>query len=205
MWKPWSLPRQHVAHTIDGRMSCLFTAGEEPLGTGEGQGWGEGKRCWGFPLVSMDGWRLERACQWYLYSGISSLMGTAVLGSVDLCMGQCIRESSKGGWANSGSPVHSVGRAVLVSPSPPPQSLWWCHLSLHAPQHTVPHSLGASCLLSYRSIQEAGQTHSNTETSYLLQTANQRHWKATSQRNQIHGEVLSESVEGKYSSGVQSL
>lgn len=71
-------------------------------------------------MISMDGWRLERACQWYLYSGISSLMGTAVLGSVDLCMGQCIRESSKGGWANSGSPVHSVGRAVLVLPSPRP-------------------------------------------------------------------------------------
>lgn len=120
MWKPWSLPRQHVAPTTDGRMWCLFTAGEEPLGTGEGQGWGEGKRCWGFPLISMDGWRLERACQWYLYSGISSLMGTAVLGSVDLCMGQCIRESSKGGWANSGSPVHSAGRAVLVLPSPAP-------------------------------------------------------------------------------------
>lgn len=66
-----------------------------------------------------------------LVSGISTLMGTAVLGSVDLCMGQCIRESSKGGWANSGSPVHSVGRVVLVLPSPtlvgvmvPPQSAW---------------------------------------------------------------------------------
>ena len=33
-----SLPRKHVAHTIDGTMLCLFTAGEEPLWTGGVQG-----------------------------------------------------------------------------------------------------------------------------------------------------------------------
>lgn len=161
-------------------MSCLFTAGEEPLGTRGGQGWGEAKRCWGFPLISMDGWRLGRARQWYLYSGISSLMGTAVLGSVDLCMGQCIRESSKGGWANSGSPVHSVGRAMLVLLSPTPVVM------MVPPQPACPsthHPPLPQCKLPFLGF-------------CLIQTANLRHWKAISQRKQIHGEVVSESVKG---------
>lgn len=46
-----------------------------------------------------------------LSSGISSPTGTAVLGSVDLYRGQCIRESLRSGQINSGSSVHSVGRA----------------------------------------------------------------------------------------------
>lgn len=49
-----------------------------------------------------------------LSSDVSSLTGTAVLGSVDLYLGQCIRESLGGGQVNSGSSVHSVGRAKGV-------------------------------------------------------------------------------------------
>lgn len=49
-----------------------------------------------------------------LSSGVSSLTGTAVLGSVDLYLGQCIRESLGGEQVNSGSSVHSVGRAKGV-------------------------------------------------------------------------------------------
>lgn len=50
-----------------------------------------------------------------LSSVISSPTGTAVLGSVDLYLGQCIRESLRGGRVNSDSSVHSVGRAMVVS------------------------------------------------------------------------------------------
>lgn len=53
-----------------------------------------------------------------LLSGISSSTGTTVLGSVDLYLGQCIRESLGGGQVNSGSSVHSVGRAKVVSHPP---------------------------------------------------------------------------------------
>lgn len=73
------------------------------------QGWGEAKRCWGFPLISKGGWRLLRALQWCLFTNGD--------GCAWLCwplQGQCIRESSKGGWANSGCSVHSVARAMLV-------------------------------------------------------------------------------------------
>lgn len=49
---------------------------------------------------------------------ISSPTGADVLGSVDLYLGQCIRESLRGGRVNSGSSVHSVGRAKVVFPTP---------------------------------------------------------------------------------------
>ena len=51
-----------------------------------------------------------------LSSGISSPTGTDVLGSVDLYLGQCIRESLREGQINSGSSVHSVGRAKFPPP-----------------------------------------------------------------------------------------
>lgn len=59
---------------------------------------------------------------------MSSLPGTAALHFVDLYLGQCIRESLGGGQVNSGSSVHSVGRAKVVSHplvdlKVPPQSL----------------------------------------------------------------------------------
>lgn len=41
-----------------------------------------------------------------------------MLGSVDPYLGQCIRESLRGGRVNSGSSVHSVGRAKVVYPTP---------------------------------------------------------------------------------------
>lgn len=65
--------------------------------------------------------------------------GTAVLGSVDLYLGQCIRESLRGGQVNSGSSVHSVGRAEVVFPHPlvnvmvPPQSMYPSPRSLRSP------------------------------------------------------------------------
>lgn len=74
-----------------------------------------------------------------LSSGISSLTGTAVLGSVDRYLGQCIRESLRGGQVNSGSSVHSVGRAKVVFPTPvvdvmvPPQSVYPSPHPLHSP------------------------------------------------------------------------
>lgn len=73
-----------------------------------------------------------------LMSGISSPTGTAVLGSVDLYQGQCIREGLGGGWVNSGSSVHSVGRAKVVSHPPvvnvmvPPQSVYPSPLPFHS-------------------------------------------------------------------------
>lgn len=114
-----------------------------------------------------------------LFSGISSLMGTAVLGSVDPCMGQCIRESSKSGWANSGSSVHSVGRAVLVltlaHPSCCDGATSAC-MPLAAPPSGSHPPQGSACKLPFlMRIRPGGRTDSNTETSYLIQTANLRH------------------------------
>lgn len=63
-----------------------------------------------FPLVSVVEGYLKG-----LSSGTSSLTGTAALCFVDLYLGQCIRESLGGGQVNSGSSVHSVGRATVVS------------------------------------------------------------------------------------------
>lgn len=74
--------------------------------------------------------------------------GTAVLGSLEIYLGQCISESSAGERVNSGSSVHSAGRAKVVSHSPgwrkgtasvrvslpttPPSCLTWSASCLHA-------------------------------------------------------------------------
>lgn len=73
-------------------------------------------------------------------SSFSSPMGMTVLGAVDLCqLGQCIRESLEGGQANSGSSVHSAGRAKVVShplvaTMVPPQSIYLSLYSFHPPR-----------------------------------------------------------------------
>lgn len=136
IWKSWSPPRKHVAHTIDGMMSCLFTAGEEPLGTGGVQGWGEAKRCWGFPLISKGGGgRLLRARQRYL----ASLMRTAVLGSVNPCRVSALGTVQRVGGPTLALYIQWVEPCLLFYPRPP-HSSWWCHLSPHAPHHAALHS-----------------------------------------------------------------
>lgn len=85
---------------------CLFTVGKSLTGLGS-----RGER-----------WVVERLRFPIDFKGLSSdtssPTGTAVLGSVDLYLCQCIRESLRGGRVNSGSSVHSVGRAKVVSHPP---------------------------------------------------------------------------------------
>lgn len=116
----WLIPSQDL---------CLFTVGKSLTGPESG-----GER-WvvvrlRFPIDFNGG-----GCFKGLLSGISSPIGTAVLGSVDLYLGQCIRESLGGGWVNSGSSVHSVGRAKVV-----PHPLGWCNgaTSVCVPLTTTP-------------------------------------------------------------------
>lgn len=107
-----------------------------------------------------------------LSSGISSPTGTAVLGSVDLNLGQCIRVSLRGEQVNSGSSVHSVGRAKavhhpLVNVKVPPQSL---HLSPHSLRSPWP-SLQAAFSHAVVSGQRPDrQMDGKVKTSYLIQT-----------------------------------
>ena len=109
-----------------------------------------------------------------LSSGISSPTGKAVLGSVDLYLGQCIRESFRGGRVNSGSSVHSVGRAKVFSPHPP----GWCHgaTPVCVPLTTAPTLLpGLACKLPflmqlYLAKRPDRQMDVKVKTSYLIQT-----------------------------------
>lgn len=108
-----------------------------------------------------------------LLSGISSQTGTAVLGSVDLYLGQCIRESLRGGRVNSGSSVHSVGRAKVVS-HPPGR----CNGATSAcvPLTTPPfHSPWPSLQAAFSHAVVSGQRpdrqmDGKAKTSYLIQT-----------------------------------
>lgn len=108
-----------------------------------------------------------------LLSGISSQTGTAVLGSVDLYLGQCIRESLRGGQVNSGSSVHSVGRAKVVS-HPPGR----CNGATSAcvPLTTPPfHSPWPSLQAAFSHAVVSGQRpdrqmDGKAKTSYLIQT-----------------------------------
>lgn len=108
-----------------------------------------------------------------LSSGISSPTRTAVLGSVDLYLGQCIRESFRGGRVNSGSSVHSVGRAKVFSPTPlvdatvPPQPVY--------PSPQPPHSPpGLACKAAFShavvSGQEAWQTDGRQSKDFISYT-----------------------------------
>lgn len=98
----WSLQYKQLAHTIN--RTCVYIqrgrASQDQGVEGE-EGGGEAR----FP-IHVNG------------EGLSSPTGTAVLGSVDLYLGQCIRYTSRGGWVNTGSSVHSVGRTKVVSPPP---------------------------------------------------------------------------------------
>lgn len=71
------------------------------------EGRGEWYRGGGFPLFSVET-DVSKGCR----------VVSAEPGSVDLYLGQCIRESLESGQVNSGSSVHSVGRAKVV-PHPP--------------------------------------------------------------------------------------
>lgn len=149
-----------------------------------------------------------------LSSGISSPTGTAALGSVDLYLGQCIRESLRGGQVNSGSSVHSVGRAKVVSPTPlvdvmvPPQSVYASPHPLHSPWP----SLQAAFSHAVVSGQEAWQTDGRQSKEFISYTNNSSmllnrylpkknmllcHIKKFLQHFRI--------VRGKYSSGLQSV
>lgn len=88
-------------------------SGEKPHRTGERRGERWVVERLRFPIDFNGGRTFHR-----LSSGISSPTGTAVLGSVDLYLGQCIRESLRGERVNSGSSVHSVGRAKGCFPPP---------------------------------------------------------------------------------------
>lgn len=91
---------------------CLFTAG------GASQGWEVGGGVSSTEAEVPFQWRrmFQRALEWCLLPYRDSCAG--------LCwpyLGQCIRESLRGGRVNSGSSVHSVGRAKVV---PHPLN-WW--------------------------------------------------------------------------------
>ena len=149
-----------------------------------------------------------------LSSGISSPTGTAVLGSVDLYLGQCIRESFRGGRVNSGSSVHSVGRAKVFSPTPlvdamvPPQPVY--------PSPQPPHSPpGLACKLPflmqlYLAKRPDRQMDVKVKTSYLIQTFPLCYRIVISQRKNVllcHIKKYLHFIdsEGKYSSGLQGL
>lgn len=129
-----------------------------------------------------------------------------MLGSVDPCRVSALEKVQRvGGRANSGCSVHSVGGAMLVFTLAHLSRHDGFHLSLHAPHQStppLPQTRLASCLSSCSSAQEAGQTDSNTETSYLIRTANLKRYlpKKTNTRRSF---VFKH--EGKYSSGAQSL
>lgn len=94
-----------------------------------------GQKMLRFPIDFKRGGRLLGALQRYL----ASLMGTAVLGSVNPC-----RVSASGTVQRVGGPtlvlyIQWVEPCLLLYPRPP-HSSWWCHLSPHAPHHAALHS-----------------------------------------------------------------
>lgn len=111
------------------------------------------------------GCRLFRALQRYL----ASLMGTAVLGSVNPCRVSALGTVQRAGGPTLALYIQWVEPCLLFLPSPtslvvmvPPQPA--CPSPRRPP---LPQTRLASCLSSCVSVQEAGQTDSNTETSYL--------------------------------------
>lgn len=130
------------------------------------------------PLISKGGWRLLRALQWYLFTNGD--------GCAWLCwplQGQCIRESSKGGWTNSGCSVHSVGRAMLVftlahlSCCDGGTSACMHHTTLHSPR------LGLQATFQHAVLSGLDRL---TATRRLHILYKQVIWNAISQRKQIH-------------------
>lgn len=130
---------------------CLFTVGESLTGAGGEEG-GEWQTGWGFCWFTWGG-MFQRALEWFVLTSRDSC--------VALHLGQCIRER----WRDSGSSVHSVGRARIVShPS---------NLSLFTPHHTPssPLTQPASCLFSCSCFwPKAWWTDGKVKTSYPKQT-----------------------------------
>lgn len=150
-----------------------------------------------------------------LFSGISSPTGTAVLGSVDLYLGQCIREGLRGGWVNSGTSVHSVGRANVDFPTLPS---WRNGATSVCIPLTTPPSLPltqpASCLFSCSCIWPRGLTDWQQKKNFISYTNNSsmllNHYLPKRKKNMLLCHIkkfLQHFIEseGKYSSGLQSL
>lgn len=147
---------------------CFIYRGEEPHRTTRWRGRGERQR----ELKVSHRFQRRRDISKGVVSGISSPTGTTVLGSVDLYLGQCIRESV-GVGGSTVVPLYIQWLEPRLFPTP--WLIQWCHLSLFTSHHCNSTPPDPACKLPFFHAVVSGQGPDRqmdvkAKTSYLIQT-----------------------------------